>query len=94
MLYVFVIIYGIAQGGMGAAQSPEVADLFGLSSHGLLFGLTGLGFTSGAAFGPYITGLIFDITGSYQLAFLMCAAVAIIGLVMTTLIKPIENNQI
>jgi len=35
-----------------------------------------------------VTGYIFDITSSYQLAFLICAGVSIIGLILSFLLKP------
>ena len=74
MLYLFAVVFAIAHGGMGAAESPLVAGLFGLRSHGLIYGVIHIGFTFGAAVGPLVTGYIFDITGSYQIAFLICVA--------------------
>jgi cyanate permease len=62
--------------------------LFGLSSHGVILGFLSFGFTTGGAFGPWLAGLIFDITNAYQLAFLMCAGVSITGLVLTLFLKP------
>ncbi|MFC1860684.1 MFS transporter [Chloroflexota bacterium] len=93
MVYPFAVVYGFAQGGMGASQSPLVAGFFGLRSHGLIFGLTGIGFTSGAALGPWLAGYTFDMTGSYQIAFLSCAAISIIGLLLTLLLTPIKSDR-
>jgi MFS family permease len=91
-LFVFAIIFGFAQGGMASSQSPIVAGLFGLKSHGLLFGSVGFGFTVGAALGPYVTGKILDISGSYQIAFLICAFVSLVAFVVTLLLKPLKNS--
>ena len=44
----------------------------------------------GAAIGPFAAGLIFDSTGNYHLAFLSCAAVAIVALIITLLLRPIR----
>ena len=93
MLYLFGAIFGFVQGGMGASQSPLVAGLFGVRSHGLILGVTSLGFTLGAAVGPFLAGYIFDVTGSYQVAFLVCAAICIVGLVLTVLLKPIRGKR-
>lgn len=92
MFYLFAAVFGFAHGGMGASESPLIAELFGLRSHGLILGVTSLGFTSGGAVGPLLAGYIFDVTGSYQIAFLVCAALAIIGLILTIFLTPISDK--
>lgn len=89
--YLFAVAFGCVMGGSGAAESPMVARLFGLSSHGLIYGVVHLGFTVGAAIGPFVTGYIFDVTGGYQTAFLVCAAFGIIGIVLTLILRPTER---
>lgn len=86
-LYLFAVIFGIAYGDCAVQQSPLVATLFGLNSLGLIFGFVALGFPIGATVGPLISGYIFDITDSYQLAFLACAILCICGLVLNILLK-------
>jgi len=93
MLYLFAIIYGFFQGGMGASHSPLVAELFGLSSHGLILGVSVVGYTIGAALGPFLAGYIFDVAGSYQTAFLVCAALSIIGLILAIILKPVRDAR-
>jgi MFS family permease len=88
LVFVLAGLFGFANGTCVASQSPLVALLFGLSSHGVILGFLSFGFTSGGAFGPWLSGIIFDIAGSYQLAFLMCAAVSLTGLVLTLFLKP------
>lgn len=78
---------GFSQGGVGTSQSPLIASLFGLQSHGLIYGCVGFGLTIGAAVGPFFTGLIFDLTGSYHLALLICAASSLAALIFASLIK-------
>ena len=91
MLYLFAVIFGLALGSMGTSESPLVARLFGLSSHGLIYGVIGLGFTAGGAFGPVVTGYIFDVTESYHLAFLICAALSILGLILMVALRPTKK---
>ena len=88
MLYLFAVIFGFAGGGMGASESPLVAGLFGLTSHGLIYRVIHLGFTAGAAVGPVLTGYIFDLTGGYRAAFLVCAAFGIAGVALAALLGP------
>ena len=91
MLYLFAVIFGFALGGMSASESPLVASLFGLSSHGLIYGVLSMGFTVGASVGPFLTGYIFDVTGSYQLAFLVCIAIGIIGIILAAVLRPTKR---
>jgi len=92
MLYLFAAIYGFAHGGFFALVSPMVAELFGLSSHGAILGAVLFCGTIGGAIGPVLSGHIFDVTGSYQLAFLVCVAISITGLILTSLLKPTTNK--
>lgn len=93
MLYVFAVTFGFIQGGVGASESLLVADIFGLKSFGLIYGVAGCGFTLGAAVGPWLGGFVFDITGKYQLVFLGCALVGIIGLILTVCLRPIRDER-
>ncbi len=92
MLYLFAVIFGFAF-GMGVAESPIVAWLFGLRSHGLIFGIIALGFNIGGAVGPFLAGYIFDATDSYQLAFLVCGAVSIFGVILAALLRPTKVGR-
>jgi MFS family permease len=91
MLYLFASVFGLVLGGMAASESPLIARLFGLSSHGLIFGVIGFGFTIGAGAGTLVTGYIFDITGSYQVAFPVCAACGVISLILTAILRPTKR---
>jgi MFS family permease len=92
MFYLFVGVFGIGYGVCFTSESPLVAWLFGVSSHGLLLGIISFGFTIGAAIGPLLTGYIFDVTGSYQVAFLTFAALSAVGLILMVLIRPIGSK--
>ena len=49
--------------------------------------------TIGGAVGPFLTGAIFDMTGSYRLAFLILVMLAVIGLALMILVKPITDKN-
>lgn len=87
LLFILAGLFGFANGTCVASQSPLVALLFGLNSHGVILGFLSFGFTIGGAFGPWLTGYIFDVTQSYQFAFLMCTSVSLTGLVLTVFLK-------
>ena len=81
-LYPVALIYGAAHGGLFTAVSPSVAEYFGMKSHGAIFGtIVFFGTLSGAA-GPVIAGMLFDRFGSYDLAFMILAALAATGMLL------------
>jgi MFS family permease len=90
MIYLCVAFFGFLS-GIAALQSPLVAELFGIKSHGLIFGFMNLGFTIGAAVGPFIAGYIFDAMAHYQLSFILCAVIGLMGFVLTVLLRPIKR---
>ena len=89
MLYLFAMVYGIAHGGFFTAISPIVAELFGIGSHGVLFGIVAFSLTVGGAIGTVLAGHIFDIARSYHLVFLILAGIGIAGLFLTVFLKPV-----
>jgi OFA family oxalate/formate antiporter-like MFS transporter len=88
MFYLFAIVLGIATGSIGTSESPLVARLFGLTNHGLIYGVFVLGFSAGGAVGPLATGYIYDVTGSYHNAFLSCIAFIVAGFILTLFLRP------
>ena len=89
-LYVFAAIYGFSHGGFAAMVSPLVAELFGTRFHGSLYGVITFFGTGGGAIGPLIAGRIFDVSASYQPAFLVLIIASIIALMLAISLKPVE----
>jgi MFS family permease len=85
--FLLAIFLGVGFGGCSTMLSPISAWLFGLASHGLILGVFTFGFTIGAAIGPLLSGYIFDVTGNYQSAFLVCIAVAAVAVILTIFLK-------
>ena len=88
MLYLFAAAFGFGYGGTSALISPTVAELFGLRSHGVILGVITFITTAGCAVGAVMAGSVFDITGSYQVAFLICATLSIICIILSILLRP------
>ncbi|UCG83465.1 MAG: MFS transporter [Dehalococcoidia bacterium] len=86
--YPVAFIFGMGYGSGIAQESPLVATVFGLTAHGSIFGMLSLGYTIGAATGPVVAGYIFDVTTSYQVAFVITAAIGIVSLTLNLLLKP------
>ena len=89
VLFLFALIYGIAHGGFFAVASPSVAEYFGTRSHGMIFGTVIFAGTLGGTVGPLLSGRIFDLTGSYQIAFFILSGLAIFGLLLASRLRPL-----
>ena len=87
MLFSIAGIFGFAFGGCAVSHSPLVAELFGLRSHGLIFGVFSISVSIGGAIGPLLAGYIFDVNNSYQMAFLVCAVISFTGIILSSFLK-------
>ncbi len=93
MLYLFAVVFSFGYGGESTLRPLMVAELFGLREHGVIHGAVLIGSTTGGAIGPLVAGYIFDVTGSYQLAFLIGAIISVIGLILILSIKPARREE-
>lgn len=87
MLYLFALVYGFAYGGLTPPVTALIGDAFGLRNIGLILGVLEVGWGIGAAIGPAIGGLIFDVSNSYSIAFLIGAAAMLIVTLLIPLIR-------
>ncbi len=94
MLYVFAGIYGLAHGGFFTAISPLIAEVFGIASHGSIFGIVVFFGTTGGALGPILAGQLFDMTNSYTVTFRMITLISVLGLGLILCLKPVSTSDI
>jgi nitrate/nitrite transporter NarK len=57
-----------------------VGRTFGLASYGVIYGMVNMLHMVGSATGPAITGFIYDVTGSYQIAFMLFISVYVVSI--------------
>ncbi|MDP6567027.1 MAG: MFS transporter [Alphaproteobacteria bacterium] len=81
-LYLVSVFYGLGYGGIVPMYAIIVRELFRDSEAGWRMGVVFLFGTIGMALGGYFGGLIFDLTGSYRLAFLTGIGFNILNLVL------------
>jgi MFS family permease len=93
MLYLFAVAMGFNYGSFSALNSPLVADFFGLKAHGTIFGLTMFALGIGGAIGPLVAGSIFDNTGSYDWAFVLCAILGGVNLVLAIFLRAARKQK-
>ncbi len=92
-LFAVAAIFGFAYGGYIPQIPTIVGELFGLKSPGVIFGVIAVGMTIGGSVVPVVAGYIYDVTGSYQLSFFLCAAIGIIAITLTALIRPVKPDK-
>ena len=68
-LYVVSALFGLFQGGIVPAYAVIVREFFPPQEAGVRVGTVLMATVFGMALGGWITGVIFDLTGSYQAAF-------------------------
>jgi MFS family permease len=93
-LYLFGAIFGFAYGGLVAIQSPLIADLFGLRSHGSILGIIVFAVTIGGSIGPSFAGYMLDLTNSYYTPFLVLTIISGISLALILLLRPTNYQKL
>jgi MFS family permease len=86
-LVLFTILSGLGLGGITTSQSPLSARYFGSKSHGSTFGLMGGCAVIIGATGSFVTGFLFDLSGHYQIPFLVCSFVSLTGFIFSILLR-------
>jgi len=81
LFFAFAVVFGLAWGGQGVAQTLLITELFGPRSLGAIMGSLEIFLTIGGALGTVLAGSIFDVTGSYYLIFLLCVALGILAVI-------------
>ncbi len=79
MVWLFVLVHGMAWGVRGPLQQAMRADYFGATDFGKIMGFSSLVIMSGMILGPIVAGVLADATGSFTTGFLVLAAGAGLG---------------
>ncbi|WP_439551859.1 MFS transporter [Falsiroseomonas sp.] len=79
LLWLHAVLFGLTWGARGPAITAKTADLFPGPRLGTILGVITVGSGLGAALGSWGAGLVFDLSGSYRLAFLLSIAAYVAG---------------
>jgi MFS family permease len=86
--YLFTVLRGLAEGGLGLLTAILLADYYGRQHLGAIYGLLRAVQVTGFALGPLITGVTFDITQSYHGAFVTFLGLSFVGTALIGLARP------
>jgi len=81
LLWLHACLFGLTWGARGPAITAKTADLFPGAQLGAILGVITIGSGLGAALGSWGAGIIFDLSGSYELAFMLSIAAYLCGVV-------------
>ena len=89
MFYAFAIVYGFLWGGTSIVVTTLLGDIFGMRSLGIIMGGVNAGWSLGAATGPVLAGVLFDLRGQYSTEFAAgAAAIFVATLLLAAVRKP------
>jgi len=71
LLYLMVLSQGTLGYAFTSMMGPIVAEIFEGRQFGSIFGLLMTSLIVGGALGPFVTGLLYDWTGTYHIAFVL-----------------------
>lgn len=80
MIWMFVVLHGLAWGVRGPLMGALRADYFGATAFGQIMGISSVILMVGIVGGPLLAGILADITNSYATGFTILALLAGAGL--------------
>jgi MFS family permease len=91
--YIFSLTFGFTYLITGTLIPTTLGKLYGFSHIGILSGFVTTVHHLGGGFWAYMGGFIFDRTGSYRLAFILSAVMALMAFFCCTLIKEKRHGR-
>jgi MFS family permease len=79
LLYAMVISQGFLGYALTSVMGPIAAEIFEGPHYGSIFGTLTVALIAGGAAGPWIVGVLHDLTGSYRLGFLLAIGCCIVS---------------
>jgi MFS family permease len=81
LLWCHIVIYGLGFGARGPLTSSLAIDLFHGKHYGAILGFLEIGSGLGGTIGPWLSGFLFDRTGSYTVSFSISMAVLMVAII-------------
>ncbi len=94
LVYAFVLFFGLMQGARGPILVAMVSVLFAGGGVGAIYGTLSLALGLGAALGSWLSGLLYEITGSYVASFVMAIGAALTGMAMFWLLPSLRHERV
>ena len=87
-LYAYAFFFGLGFGARGPIITAIAAQLFPGRRFGVIYGLLSVGNGIGGGLAPWFGGFVYDLTGSYRVAFLIAIGFCVTGAACFRLARP------
>ncbi|PRZ42285.1 putative MFS family arabinose efflux permease [Antricoccus suffuscus] len=84
-LFGTILVFGATIGNIVLMQSVLIGHHFGVRDYGRLFSVSRLFVVVGTAGGPFLLGWLYDVTGSYEVPYIIAGALSVSGAVVMSL---------
>lgn len=91
-IYLGAIIIGFNYGANFSLFPSATGDFYGTRNLGVNYGLVFTSYGVGGLIGPIMAGYVFDVTGSYEMAFLVAGVLAIIAALISIALRPPKRS--
>jgi MFS family permease len=88
LVYLMVASQGLLGYSLAAVFGAIPVEIFQGKHYGTIFGTLNLASSSGAAVGPWLTGVLYDRTGSYVPAFWLAILLSLVSIAAIWLAAP------
>jgi len=88
LLYLMVAAQGLLGYGFASVSSAVTMELFQGKQYGAIVGVLSVAGSLGAGLGPWVTGALYDRTGSYALSFWLALALSLLSIACVWLAAP------
>lgn len=88
LLYAMILAQGTLGYSLTSVMGPIPAEIFEGRHYGSIFGTVMVAALLGGAAGPWVTGVIYDATGTYSIAFWIAAGCSLISMIAIWLAAP------
>jgi MFS family permease len=78
-LYAYALFFGLGFGARGPIITAMASQIFPGRRFGVIYGILSVGNGIGGGVAPWFGGFVYDLTGSYRVAFLIAVAFCAIG---------------
>jgi MFS family permease len=86
-VWLVIVFYAMGFGAMGALIPLTVTEAFGLRAYGTILGVTSMVGAGPLMIGPPLAGRLFDVYGSYDVAFVIISVMFVVGAVSMALAR-------
>ncbi len=84
---------GAVFGGFMGCMPPIISERYGLKNFGVNYGITFIGFSLAAIFGPMTAANVRMATGSYEKAFYIALVINVIGLICAFIFRALDKSE-